>query len=114
MPMRMKITDLSGFDPTRTHKIAIHAAYWSLRMQEVRGALGSIDGVDIVRLVSSPDVATNSGYIHIDFPPVFDATGHPVPWNHILTLNPTLGGQALLGTIIQVYWDPVAPSEPDR
>jgi hypothetical protein len=65
----------------------------------------TVDNCPVVKLVTGQ--GADKPLAGIDFPPVFDAEGRPVMWNHELAFNGA--GAAIAGVVVQVYWDPDTP-----
>lgn len=108
MPMRLKIIDLSGFPVGAPFKVVVNCAYWSLRMVAPPGT-ATMDGVPILPVMATGSNGSGDNTVSIDFPPVFDANGCPVNWNHVLNFNGQ--GSTVGGCILMTYYDPEAPSE---
>jgi hypothetical protein len=104
MAMRVKFLDLSGYDPTKPFKVTINCAYWFLRITDA-SLSATVDNCPVVKLVTGQ--GADKPLAGIDFPPVFDAEGRPVMWNHELAFNGA--GAAIAGVVVQVYWDPDTP-----
>jgi len=105
MANRVEILSLTDFGGTAVpNKVVLNCSFWSLRMIARVGSL--VNGVpveNIGKLDPSGDYA-----VALDFPPVFDRDGVPVPWNDEITF---LFTGAVNGSIVQTYLDPVRPRD---
>lgn len=104
MALRVQLIDLRGYDSTKPFKISLNCAYWSLRVHRVNGGGQTLNGVDLEALATGLDSTDNADTVAIDFPPVFDEMGTPVPFNQVLDFNPN--GTGIRGAIVMTYWDP--------
>ena len=103
MKQRQKIVDLAGYSTAAPFRVTLDCAYWSLRITNARvGVL--VDGIAVESLgVFDPNTADTD--VAIDFPPVFDAQGRPIPWQSELVVTPAVS-TPLAGSVILVYIDP--------
>jgi len=105
MAQRIEIQPLTDYAGAGPVKIVVNGSYWFLRLVAPSG--DKINGTDIVTL-GTAEPATGLIIVELDFPPIFNGDGVPIPWNDEITFLLTA---PVAGSVIQVYVDPVRPND---
>lgn len=107
----VRTIDLTRPEPTR-FTVALNCHEWHLRAT-VRSAADLFENIRFIRFAHiANEIENGTLCVAIDFPPIFDKRGRPIPYTDNLRFfmgNASANGVSD-GILTQVYYDPALPT----